>query len=61
MLVPVGDAHEFERLIPNSRKILMEDTGHVPMLERPATFNNCLLEFLVAPREAPRRETEATV
>jgi pimeloyl-ACP methyl ester carboxylesterase len=61
MLVPVEDAHEFERLIPNSRKILMEDTGHVPMLERPTTFNNCLLEFLAEPREATRSQAEATV
>jgi len=39
MLVPVEDATEFERLIPNSRKVIFEDTGHVPMLERPETFN----------------------
>jgi pimeloyl-ACP methyl ester carboxylesterase len=61
MLVPAHDADEFERLIPNARKILMQDTGHVPMLERPVTFNDCLLEFLVEPREAPRTEAEATV
>jgi pimeloyl-ACP methyl ester carboxylesterase len=61
MLVPVSDADEFERLIPNSRKILMDDTGHVPMLERPVKFNDCLMEFLAEPREAPRSEAEATV
>ena len=61
MLVPVEDADEFERLIPNSRKILMADTGHVPMLERPMTFNSCLIEFLEEPRGAPRSEAEATV
>jgi pimeloyl-ACP methyl ester carboxylesterase len=61
MLVPVNDAHEFERLIPNSRKVLMEDTGHVPMLERPATFNDQLLEFLAEPREAARTKAGATV
>jgi pimeloyl-ACP methyl ester carboxylesterase len=61
MLVPVKDADEFERLISNSRKILMEDTGHVPMLERPVKFNDCLMEFLAEPREAPRSEAEATV
>jgi pimeloyl-ACP methyl ester carboxylesterase len=60
LLVPVKDADEFERRIPNARKILMEDTGHVPMLERPVTFNNCLMEFLAEPREAPRSEVEAT-
>jgi pimeloyl-ACP methyl ester carboxylesterase len=61
MLVPVEDADEFERLIPNARKILMDDTGHVPMLERPVKFNDCLIEFLAEPREAPRSEAEATV
>lgn len=61
MLVPVEDADEFERVIPNARKILMDDTGHVPMLERPVTFNDELLEFLAEPREAARDEAEATV
>ncbi len=61
MMVPVRDADEFERLIQNSRKILMEDTGHVPMLERPVEFNDYLINFLAEAREAPRSETEATV
>jgi pimeloyl-ACP methyl ester carboxylesterase len=45
-LVPVRDADEFERLIPSARKVILEDTGHVPMLERPQTFNDLLVEFL---------------
>jgi pimeloyl-ACP methyl ester carboxylesterase len=45
-LVPVKDADEFERLIPGARKVILEDTGHVPMLERPQTFNDLLVEFL---------------
>ncbi|MFL5827470.1 MAG: alpha/beta fold hydrolase [Thermoleophilaceae bacterium] len=45
-LLDVGDADEYERLIPDSRKVLMEDTGHMAMLERPVAFNDCLLEFL---------------
>jgi pimeloyl-ACP methyl ester carboxylesterase len=45
-LVPVQDADEFERLIPNARKVILDDTGHVPMLERPQTFNDLLVEFL---------------
>ncbi len=39
----------------------MSDTGHVPMLERPTAFNDCLIDFLAEPREAVRREAEATV
>jgi hypothetical protein len=28
---------------------MMKDTGHVPMIERPPTFNAQLLEFLSGP------------
>jgi pimeloyl-ACP methyl ester carboxylesterase len=45
-IVPVDGADEYERLIPNARKVIFEDTGHVPMLERPARFNQLLEEFL---------------
>ena len=38
-LVPLGDADVFEELIPDARKLVYEDTGHVSMLERPARFN----------------------
>lgn len=49
-LVPLKDASEFERLIPDSRKVIYPDTGHVAMLERPTAFN-ALLEAFV--EEAP--------
>jgi pimeloyl-ACP methyl ester carboxylesterase len=52
MLVPTKDADEFERLIPDCRKVVMEDTGHVPMIERPETFNELLLDFLAEKGEA---------
>jgi pimeloyl-ACP methyl ester carboxylesterase len=58
MLVPVGDAAEFKRLIgANARKEIFEDTGHVPMLERPSCFNALLREF-IAGREAPEAAVE---
>jgi pimeloyl-ACP methyl ester carboxylesterase len=44
-LVPVKDADEYERLIPNSRKVIFEDTGHMSMVERPQTFNDLMMEF----------------
>ena len=46
MLVPVRDASEYERLIPGARRIVLDDTGHVPMIERPALFNRVLEDFL---------------
>ena len=53
-ILPAGDADEFERLIPDARKVVMRDTGHVPMLERPGTFNDTLAGFLAetGPAEA---------
>jgi pimeloyl-ACP methyl ester carboxylesterase len=46
VLVPLGDAYEFERRIEQATTLILEDTGHVPQFERPATFNRALLEFL---------------
>ncbi len=47
ILVPVEDAEEYEQLIgANARRVVFEDTGHVPMLERPSRFNELLREFL---------------
>jgi pimeloyl-ACP methyl ester carboxylesterase len=46
MLVPVADAWEFRRLIPDSKLRILADTGHVPMLERPQTFNELIADFL---------------
>jgi pimeloyl-ACP methyl ester carboxylesterase len=45
-LITVHDADVFAELIPNSRKVIFEDTGHMAMLERPAAFNALLRDFL---------------
>jgi pimeloyl-ACP methyl ester carboxylesterase len=45
-LVPVKDAKRMEELIPDSRRVVFERTGHVAMLERPERFNKLLREFL---------------
>ena len=46
MTIPVEDADKFTDLIEGSRKLIMEDTGHVSMAERPVTFNDHLQDFL---------------
>jgi pimeloyl-ACP methyl ester carboxylesterase len=46
LLIPARDADEFERLIPNARKVVWAKTGHVAMIERPAAFNRLLAAFL---------------
>jgi pimeloyl-ACP methyl ester carboxylesterase len=45
-LINVRDADVFAELIPGSRKVIFEDTGHMAMLERPAAFNALLKDFL---------------
>ena len=47
-IVPVDGAHEYERLISRSQKEILEDTGHVPMIERPHRFNRLLEDFLAS-------------
>lgn len=45
-IIPVRDADEYERLIDDSRKVVMRETGHIPMAERPDTFNDVVVGFL---------------
>jgi pimeloyl-ACP methyl ester carboxylesterase len=55
-IIPVRDADEFERLISDSRKLVMRDTGHIPMAERPQAFNDVLSEFLAETGPAEDKE-----
>lgn len=49
-LVPVKDATIFAQLIPDARKVVWDDTGHVPQMERPRAFNALVNAFA---QEAP--------
>ena len=60
-VLSVEDAHEYERLISDSRKTVMEDTGHVPMFERPRAVNDVLLEFLAESGQAEDKEPAQAV
>jgi pimeloyl-ACP methyl ester carboxylesterase len=55
-IIPTRDADEFERLIADSRKVVMEDCGHIPMAERPQAFNDLLVEFLAEEGRAEDKE-----
>jgi pimeloyl-ACP methyl ester carboxylesterase len=55
-IIPVRDADEFERLIEDSRKVVMKDTGHIPMAERPTAFNDLLVDFLAETGPAEEKE-----
>jgi pimeloyl-ACP methyl ester carboxylesterase len=45
-LVPLPYAHAFNEMIAGSRLALLEEAGHLPMLEQPAEFRRTVLEFL---------------
>ncbi len=47
-VITVRDADVYAELIPGSQKVIFSDTGHVPMIERPAAFNALLEDFLNA-------------
>jgi len=58
-IIPTRDADEFERLIDDSRKVVMEDCGHIPMAERPQAFNDILVGFLDEEGRAEDKEPAA--
>jgi triacylglycerol lipase len=45
-LLPVADAELLSRVIPNSRLIVLQKSGHIPQIEQPEEFNESLYEFL---------------
>lgn len=45
LVVPAADAAGFAARIADSRVVIFDDCGHVPMLERPVRFNRLLAEF----------------
>jgi pimeloyl-ACP methyl ester carboxylesterase len=50
MVVTARDADEYEKVLPNARKVVWEDTGHLPMVERAPEFNALVEGFLAAER-----------
>jgi pimeloyl-ACP methyl ester carboxylesterase len=45
-IVPPNDALGYGRRLQNSRTVIFDKTGHVPMAERPVRFNRVLETFL---------------
>jgi pimeloyl-ACP methyl ester carboxylesterase len=45
VLVPCGDAERIAATIPGAELLVFEDTGHMPMVERPVPFDDALLRF----------------
>ena len=47
-VIGYGDLFRIGRRIPHAKKILLDDTGHVAMLEHPEWFDRTAVEFLTA-------------
>ena len=48
-LVPVAAAHDYLRRIPGARLSIIDDTGHMVQMERPARFNREVGQFISEP------------
>jgi pimeloyl-ACP methyl ester carboxylesterase len=45
-ITPPMVAHDFHRLLPNSKLRFLDECSHAPMMEHPEKFNDILQEFL---------------
>jgi pimeloyl-ACP methyl ester carboxylesterase len=45
MLIRCEDSEQLASRLPTAELVIFEDTGHMPMLERPVPFNDELLRF----------------
>jgi pimeloyl-ACP methyl ester carboxylesterase len=54
-VLPVRHADIYADAIKGSREVILPETGHVAMLERPAEFNALLRELLQAPAASTER------
>ncbi|RLI26008.1 MAG: hypothetical protein DRO52_03245 [Candidatus Hecatellales archaeon] len=48
-LIPVKHAHQYHKLIKNSKLVVFEETGHVPHAEQPEKYNQTVASFLKDP------------
>jgi pimeloyl-ACP methyl ester carboxylesterase len=47
-VVPPYVADYYAQAVPGARTVIFPDTGHAPMIERPALFNRLVTDFLAA-------------
>jgi len=48
----VAGADRLEKTIPGARKVIIDNCGHMPQLERADEFNRLVREFLTAPKSS---------
>jgi len=49
MLIPIAMGEQFHKEIAHSKMTLIEGTGHIPMVGKPAEFNEAVEKFLSSP------------
>jgi 2-hydroxy-6-oxonona-2,4-dienedioate hydrolase len=54
-LLDPADAAELDRVIPNSRAVLIDKCGHIPQLEQPEQFNRLVADFVAGREHAGAR------
>jgi pimeloyl-ACP methyl ester carboxylesterase len=59
LLVPVAAAFSYRRRIPQAELALLDDTGHMIQMERPARFNHDVEEFIDRHRGDGERNSPA--
>ena len=47
-IAPLPDTEAFQRDVPHARTVVLEECGHMPMLERPRAFSREVLRFVDA-------------
>ena len=45
VLIPCEDSEQLARMIRGAELVVFDDTGHMPMVERPVPFDDALLDF----------------
>ena len=50
-IVPIQDGEALQLALPNARLNVIDRCGHLPMSEKPETFNRILRNFLVGEEE----------
>lgn len=50
-MVPLNYAYQFKSKVKNSKLVIIDDAGHMPMLEKYSAFNKIMEEFIMANRK----------
>jgi pimeloyl-ACP methyl ester carboxylesterase len=49
-IVPLSNAERFHATIAGSQIVIIDESGHLPQIEKPSEFNKAVLDFLAKNR-----------